>query len=240
MKRITVFLLAFMLMLSCTWLTACKGEKPTESVVPENEISEPTAEISKPIPDRTLPYTLKITRVDTPIYSDAGYGYDIVATTDISGEYTVTEETLDEHGTVWGKLESGRGWIDVKAVEEREAGGPAVMARLVSDKVLESGSYYSFVAEESDYLERLIFDAARPVTNVKLSLLRQNDEGGYTEDKALYYLNELNETKPLVAGVVFYGDFTAYGISYNEGQKEYSYYLIISGKDGSLIMGEYQ
>ncbi len=60
---------------------------------------------------------------------------------------------------------------------------------------------------------------------------------GFVPGEKLYALDKLNSDKPLVVGIVFYGDFTTYGLSFNGAQgNEYNYTIYTSGKDGSVIL----
>ena len=74
------------------------------------EEPEPTA---PPTPTGAVPYILAIPSASQPIYAGPGYGYNYVQTVELAGYYTITEESWDDNGHLWGKLKSGVGWVDL-------------------------------------------------------------------------------------------------------------------------------
>lgn len=58
------------------------------------------------------PYIIKICNY-VSIYDAPDYNSDIVDEITVLTKYTIVEESIDEYGYVWGKLESGKGWINI-------------------------------------------------------------------------------------------------------------------------------
>jgi hypothetical protein len=57
----------------------------------------------------------------------------------------------------------------------------------------------------------------------------------------LYALPEISPDKPFVAGVVFYGDMTTYGISFTDASGTERYFSVyLSGRNGALITNQYK
>ena len=66
------------------------------------------------------------------------------------------------------------------------------------------------------------------------------DVGTYVEDSILYTIPELTPDMPLIAQVVFYGDFTTYGLSFtDENGTQRLFVVYISGRNGAPILQEY-
>ncbi len=62
------------------------------------------------------PYLLYIPDSDTPIYAGADERDDLVGTIEEAGYYTIVTEFWDDYGTLWGKLKSGKGWINLDRI----------------------------------------------------------------------------------------------------------------------------
>lgn len=78
--------------------------------------SETTTTTESSVSDNTTSYTIQVYYPPIDIYSGPGYNYDIVDTLTNSGEYVIVEESDDgtnRENSMWGKLESGIGWINL-------------------------------------------------------------------------------------------------------------------------------
>ena len=100
------------------------------------------------------PYVLKFANPAVSVYAEPDYSSEITTILDDRGSYTIIEETKDSYGNLWGKLQSGDGWIDLisarKTVpetttsEESEDGG--------DDEYTDYSDYdYSDYSDYSDY-----------------------------------------------------------------------------------------
>jgi len=172
-----------------------------------------------------------------PIYSVPGCEKGICA--GIVGEdgvYTIVAETEDGLGNIWGKLKSGAGWVNLNYV--RFMGHPPMTAYFAD--VIDSidPNWCDCIVDDSEYMVRIAFRANEPLNNLKFTTLRYGDV--YEVEENHYWIYWLDEGEYFVAGVVFYGDMTTYGISFVDEEGEERYYAVsLSGMDGSLVMNEY-
>jgi hypothetical protein len=114
-----------------------------------------------------------------------------------------------------------------------------VTVEFAEESTLYGVDCHEFIIDDSEYMSRLVFRANETIKNVSFNSLRY-EGSNYFVDEQLYTLPELVSQKPLVAGVVFYGDMTTYGLSFTDAVGNIrNFYICISGKDGSLIMAEY-
>ena len=183
-----------------------------------------------------IPYLFKITDPDYPLYDGPGYGYDNAGTVKEAGVYTIIEEARDEDDDLWGKLKSGAGWVNLTDTGVLEP----ISVDYAEEALLNSeDTYHKFTAEDSEYTSWIAFEAKEILENVNIEVLQYNEET-YEVDEVLYELTELTPEKPLVAGVVYYGDMTTYGISFKDSNENmYHYAVYMSGKDGSILLEKY-
>lgn len=212
-------------------------ENSEDNKAPENDKVEddgaPADSETENTEKHEVPYT---TRVKAPftIFEKAGYDFNIVDTVWEKGLFTIVEEKEDEEGNLWGKLKSGRGWIDLTRVA-KEAELP-VRAGLIEKNELPKDCV-EVILEESEYMVRLAFVANENLKDIKLTSIYLTDDG--MADDTLHTLKELKEAQMFVAGVVFTGDFTTFGLEFVDADGETQYYAAyISGRNGELILQE--
>ena len=182
---------------------------------------------------------VKITRADFPIFDGPSYDHSYVAVVQSAGVYTVIEKQTDSEGNTWGKLKSGVGWVDLTKAQAEENTQPPITAMLVNDDLLNGKDYHEYMADDSEYAVKILFSAAETLTDVRFSSL-QHENGTFAIAEELDSVSELNPENPFVAGVVFYGDMTTYGISFTDASGvERSYMVYISGRNGALMLEEY-
>ncbi len=149
----------------------------------------------------------------------------------------MNENTVIYDGYYYNGMEADAG-IDIEFIESLFES--PIKGYFADEEILNSDNYHEFISDDSEYTTKLVFKANEKLTDVVFSALNYDMNGTYYVEKELYTLPELNPDKPLVAGVVFYGDMTAYGISFKDDNgNEHNYAVLISGKDGSLVMNEY-
>ncbi|MCD8023560.1 MAG: hypothetical protein LUF30_11530 [Lachnospiraceae bacterium] len=193
--------------------------------------------------EESVPYTIKVLRNDLPVFDGAGYDYSCVNTVAESGTYTIVEEEEDEEGILWGKLKSGIGWVDLaEAVSEEAAQVPVtvIYADVNLEELLTQLELAEYFATDSDYLVKMLFRSNERLTDVTFSLLEYGEDGEWFVSEELYTLAELEPEMGFLAGVEFYGDMTAYGVSFtDEDGAERCYAAHISGRNGALLLDEY-
>lgn len=152
------------------------------------------------------------------------------------GVYTIVSEVLDGVGNVWGRLKSGAGWVNLNYV--RTMGHPPVTAYFAEVIDLAGSEWIEHITEESEFMVRIAFRANEHLKDVELTTLTCGEM--YEVGDVHCLLSGLEEDTYFVAGVVFYGDMTTYGISFEDERGEMRYYAVsLSGMDGSLVMNEY-
>ena len=115
-------------------------------------------------------------------------------------------------------------------------------AENVTDTVTD---YDEYIIDNSDYAMSIMFTANNPVSDFKIVSLQYEDvkEDGtpvfLTED--VYTYGELTTEQSLLVKLSFPGDMPNYGVSYTDSSgTEKHYALQQSGKDGSLVMFEFE
>lgn len=210
---------------------------------PEKTTTE-AAQPDEPAPDEPAPedpgYLQRIVRPDQSIYAGPGYDYGFVGVVEKTATYTIVEEQVDDEGILWGRLKSGIGWVDLTETRARNEADEQVSANYADETLLKSGKYHEFIVEESEYLEKLAFRSYENVTDVQFTWLVWDGET-MEVDKVLHTIPELKAGEAFVAGVVFYGDMTMFGLSFvDEGGLTHYYSVSVSGRNGSLVFTEYQ
>ena len=201
--------------------------------VKEPEMEEPEAENVSNVVTPNVPYT---TRVKAPfnIFAEPGYDYTIVDTVWEKGLFTIMEEKEDEEGNLWGKLKSGLGWINLTRLET-ESKLP-VRAGLIEKNELPK-DYQEVILDDSEYMVRLAFIANENLKDLRFTSIYLSDDG--IVDDTLHTFKELKEGQMFVAGVVFTGDFTTFGLEFVDVNGDTQYYAAyMSGRNGELILQE--
>jgi hypothetical protein len=98
---------------------------PTAPSLPVIETSapteEPTTAPTEPAPqivELSQSYTVNIPRDDFPIYGTPGYDAPPVGVVEQAGIYTIVTECRYPDGSLWGKLKSGAGWVDLDLIHK--------------------------------------------------------------------------------------------------------------------------
>jgi len=152
------------------------------------------------------------------------------------GVYTIVSEALDEFGNVWGELKSGAGWVNLNYV--RYMGYPPITAYYADVIEQIDEDQCDIVVDDSEYMVRIAFRANERLNDVSFTTLQYNN--AYEVEQNHYWIHWMEEDTYFVAGVVFYGDMTTYGISFvDEEGEERNYAVSLSGMNGELELREY-
>ncbi len=124
------------------------------------------------------------------------------------------------------------------------AGGElTVSIHSASEEIL--GRYDSveeFTQAENEYSQRVLITTSATARDFKLiaiEFVQDDEELLFTEGELLYSLAELTPEKPLVFWETFHGLVPSRAISFlDESNVTRYFYLAISGKDGSPVLGE--
>lgn len=202
--------------------------------VPDPTPAPETAPVpSEDVPAEDVPYLLSLPGF-MPIFDMPSYDGCFTRSVGRNGVFTIVEEKEDKEGNLWGKLKSGAGWVCLTEL----ASTLPVLAGLGSEEML-ADPHHLVVVDDAEYMEYLVFDATQTLTDVRLTMLLLA-ESGYAEDSVLHTLPELAPGEPLIAEVVFYGDFTTYGLSFLDAHGQMRYFAVsISGRNGAPVLREY-
>lgn len=240
MKRFAALLCAVLLLCGC----GVDVVPPTQPTAEQTEAaaSQPagTAPVETTLPETlpagTVPYTRPL-HAAVPIFGGPSYDDSYLRAVGEDGVYTIIEEVHDTEGNLWGRLKSGAGWVDLTALDD-----DAPITAAFADAAFSDENCHTYTAEESEFLVRLIFRAREPLTDVQFSLLEPDPENwtAYSVYESLHTLPALEPGTPFVAGVVFYGDLTAYGLSFTDDDGNLRHYAVtISGRNGAPVLTEY-
>ena len=181
--------------------------------------------------------TVKVTRPDLTIHTGPGYDNEDIGTLLDVGTYTITEQVVCDEGITWGKLKSGLGWIDLNKASDATQHIPITMER-IDKELLDELDCHLYLREETDYTQYLLIKPYEALTDVKLCFMNLAEDS-LQPGETLYTLDKLDEDKPLVLGVVFYGDFTTFGLIFTDGEGiERQYMIYESGRNGSVVLQE--
>ncbi|MCD7882838.1 MAG: hypothetical protein LUI87_03890 [Lachnospiraceae bacterium] len=187
-----------------------------------------------------VPYTVRISRNDLPAFEGPGYDYNYVCTIVTAGTYTIEEEEEDFEGYLWGRLKSGAGWIDLAEAVSDNSEVP-ITAVFGSEQIQDDGTCVEYIADDTENpMTTLAFRPNENLKNVSFSLLGIDEDGNWIQEEERYTISELSADSCFVAAVCFYGDMTAYGISFTDEEGQERHFAVhISGRNGSLILDEY-
>ena len=107
-----------------------------------------------------------------------------------------------------------------------------------------NGDYDRIDLSAGELVSSVLFVADSTVTDFQISSLFMEsvDDNGIIAFSAtpLHTQDVLTPGKALVADLTFFGDSPSYGISYVDANRQlWRFYIVISGYDGSIILGEY-
>ena len=218
---------------------AVSTEAPTEpATVPPMQAPTEAATEAETEP-AALPYLQKVSFADQSIYDGPGYDYVFAGTVREAGTYTIVEEARDADDTLWGRLKSGAGWIDLTQVRQRLEAPEALSANYADDLLLDSGNFHHCVADPSDFAVQIAFRAHEPLTEVTLFAMKFTETMELAEE--LYFLSRLDPDRPLVANLGFPGDITSYAIRFTDSSGTVNCQCIsISGRNGALELWDYE
>jgi len=202
--------------------------QPTE----EPEIPPTIRETTAPTePAEFIPYTIRVEDPERLIYAEPGFHQEVTACFEEAGVYTIVEERYDQDGNLWGRLKSGIGWVCLTEPPITPIHADFAPEHFVSN--------YQWHCGEAEYVTDIGILANEHITDLQIALL--GIDPPYNVEEVLYTLDEMEADQALKLSVVFWGDFTTYGVSFTDSNGiRRSYALMISGKDGSLVCSEYQ
>ncbi|MCD8336085.1 MAG: hypothetical protein LUD18_02215 [Lachnospiraceae bacterium] len=204
-------------------------------------ITRKNPDIEEDTDGNEVPYTIRILRNDLSVFDGPGYDYSYSAVVWSSGTYTIVQEESDEEGNLWGKLKSGIGWVDLAEAVSESAAQMPVTAVYADEQMLEAYNCVEYLAADSQQMVKVAFRSNETLKDISFSLLEISEDGSWKAAEECYTLSELAEGTAFVAGIEFYGDMTAYGISFTDADgTKWSFAVHISGRNGELLLDEYE
>ena len=169
------------------------------------------------------------------VYAGPGYDFAVADGITADGTFTIVAEAWDGAGNLWGKLKSGAGWVFLKS-ESAMIYYP-IFADFATEELIAKGPYEYVLVDESLEATEIAIYANEELTDV--CFFQCMHDGETCVATHLYDLPVLTLEKPLVAAVAFYGDTTAYGLSFTDAYGvQRCFEISISGLDGSLVLTE--
>ncbi len=108
----------------------------------------------------------------------------------------------------------------------------------VSKEALLETEYYEYIHDQNEYTRYILISPIWKITDVRVTDIIL--DAGLEFGDVLYVLSALDSNKPLLLGVVFYGDFTSYGIVFRDSDGIAHRFIISeSGEDGSVAVQEH-
>lgn len=185
---------------------------------------------------RETPYTTEIPAW-VSVFDGPGYDYIYKDLVGEDGVYTIVEEIPDEEGNLWGKLKSGIGWVDLTHLEHAKT--LPVIISFADDQLLKSLEYIYRQPDASEYSVKIAVRANELLKNVHFTSLTLG-ENFWETDKVLYSARYMQDWRPLVIEVTFWGDMTTFGFDFTDEEGVERHYLIsLSGRNGQLYVQEY-
>ena len=227
MKRLLCLSLAL-----CLALCACAGA-PAETGAPSDTAMPP--ETTAPVETTELVFSEYIHRIEDPetvIYAGPACRFGAVELVGAAGAYTIVEETWDTDGNHWGRLKSGAGWVCLSE---------PLLAPIYADYAPEDfNAYHAYWNDGADYITSIGFTPSETLRNVRFGILDWFETESWQMSDVLFEIEEMDPEHPFLAQVIFWGDMTTYGISFDDESGEERHYAVsVSGKDGSLVCTEY-
>lgn len=233
MKKLLAISLLFSLLLS---LAACGPSAPsTQEPEPTDTAAQTTDPSIETAPSTTF-YSRYIWRMDFPVHENPNYDYAPTGTIGIEGDYNIVQEQFDDEDNLWGKLESGAGWIDLTLLQAEQMLRPAVTIGYANHQNL-TDPYYCEV-DTSKYAVGIALHAHEMLTDISMFRLEVGET--YTPGATFFEIPAWVPGRALVAQVSFPEDFSAYGLRFTDSQGQTHTYMIAeSGRNGAVYMSEY-
>ena len=230
---IFLILLPVLLLAGCTAKPAVPPETapPAETATPTEIPSAAETESAS----AAEPYLLQIDRCDQSVFSGPGYDFSFVDTVRGQGTFHIAEVQLDSEGNLWGKLNSGIGWVDISQIQSEEYKNALISANYADDSLLASGEYHHY-SDNQEYGISIAFRAYGTLRDVTIFEMGFSEEGPFP-GADVFTLSEMTEEIPLVAELAFPGDMSMYGIRFSdEAGVTHIYRFYPSLRNGALML----
>lgn len=170
------------------------------------------------------------------IYAGPSYESGVVQTLTEDSAVVIVAQEWDGANNLWGKLQSGAGWVFIRSESAMMAALP-IFADFATEELIAKGPYEYILIDKTENATELMICANEPLTDV--CFFEAVHDGDVCTHNQLHTLPALTVEKPIVAAVPFYGDMTTYGISFKDAAGvERCFEIYLSGIDGSVVLAE--
>jgi len=253
MKKLLLLSLVLALLLcGCVGKSAQSTQTPTSDGPTEPVKTDPaeTTGATEPTtppdtqPEKTEPaqdgsYVQRIELADQSIFSEPSYDSQFAGIVEQAGAYTIVAEATDDEGNLWGKLKSGKGWVDLTEIRSGVREKLPLTANFAGETLPESGNYVHCVHSYSDYAIAVAIRPNEKLTKFTFSILTYDGEA-YEIYEPLIHLEELTPEKPLLVDLEFAGDMSLFAMTFTDSQGvPRSFYIGESGRNGTIYMAEF-
>lgn len=234
-------------------LCGCSGKKAQSSQTPTTaEPTDPagtTVDTQPLLPPETQPeqsepqsdgsYIERIELADQSIFDSPTYDGMFVGIVEQAGAYTIVEEATDDEGNLWGKLKSGKGWVDLTQIRSGEREKLPLTVNFAGETLPQSGNYIPCIHSYSQYAIQVAVRPNEKLTGFTFSILTYDGEN-YEIYEPLIHLEELTPEKPLLVDLEFAGDMSMFAMTFTDSQGRARNFLISeSGRNGTIHMAEF-
>ena len=183
-------------------------------------------------------YIIHIPLADQSIFFGPTYDSYFVGVVGVATNYTIVDEATDPEGNLWGKLKSGRGWVDLTEIRSGKREAHPFTVNLADKAIYEDPN--TMHCSQSNH-EAAIQIAIRPLekmTNFTFSDYYLNGEE-FEIGETYFTAIEMDEDTPLVVDLMFTGDFTMFLITcVDEEGNPHNYRIYESQRNNTICMDE--
>ncbi len=180
-------------------------------------------------------YIIMINNPGQPIYEGPSYDERMLGIVRKPTGYTIVEEAVDYAGTLWGRLKSGAGWIDLDSVRNWDGTIHSFSAWFVD---VDSADYYEDT-ELTHLYQYACFLPWEHMMDISFRSCHGMDPEGTMSGEVLHipYMNADNE---YIIALTFPHDFSEFLMSFTTADgAEHQYRLVYSLRNGELSCFEH-
>lgn len=210
---------------------------PTEASTPETTVPvETTAPGEETEPEDG--YIERIPLADQSIFSEPSFESTFVGVVGKATNYTIVEEATDSEGNLWGKLKSGRGWVNLTEIRSGVREKLPVTANLADEAVLKDKNTIRFTQSQYDYVYVVAFRPNQTVTNFRLYNMELGEDQ-LEFGECLFTAEKLTPETPLVADLYLPGDLSTCAIVFEDAEGvTRCFYVADSLWNGTIYISE--
>lgn len=181
---------------------------------------------------RQLPFLQKIRRIDQALHRGPGDDYSWLGNLGETGTYTILAVVSDQYGSLWGKLKSGDGWVNLTQLWREAEDMPRVTATYVDERLLKSGVYGHQVVSADEYVQQVAICAHQEIRDIEFYAIDVRESN--VAEKLLFTMEKLKSGGFVLVDLSFPGDMTIYGMRFADENGEICDYLLTDSGYGGF------